>query len=242
MKKKQHPAPVENADRVYYATEPRNATLRELWRMAPPTVGGKMGAILVKIFKLASPPQIGIAFDDVIRCSPGDVPQLQAAFHDTMPVLAQLGFSPALAMQLPVIGDGHCSALAFLGNDPTVYAIIVYSEARANGREDTESGLSFISRDATTIWATSGMARTLDNPPIFKTRHLPRSSPERLHAVHGERMKMVSTETLRRFNTDELWSTLRENEALITRFNIERGVFRPMTASEIAAASKSGPA
>ncbi len=235
---KPYPAPLENPDRIYYATEPRNATLGELWRMAPPTIEGKLGALLVKLFRLAGPPQIGIAFDDVIRCSPDDVAELQAAFHDTIPVLAQLGFSPALAMQFSVIGDGHCSALAFLGNDPTVYAIIVYSGARATGREDTEAGLSFISRDATTIWATSNMLQTLDTPPIFNTQHLPGSSPERLHTVHCEKIKVVSAKDLRRFDTDELWSTLRENEALITRFNLGRGVFRPMTVSEIAAASK----
>lgn len=226
--------------RVYYATEARNATLRELWRMAPPTVGGRLAALLVKALRLAPRPAFGMALDDPVRCSPAEVPELRAAFEKTLGSLAQLGFQPAVAMRYAVVGCGRCSALAFLGRDPTVYALVVHSRACAGGREHDASGLSFLSRDETTVWATTSMPQALDVPPLFRPRHLPGCTPERLHEAHGERRGAVPEEALRRFGPEELWSALCEHEAEITRFQRERGVFRPMTASEVAAAREAG--
>lgn len=227
---------IEEPGRVYYATEARNATLRELLRMSPPTMGGKLGAILLKILRVPGSPQVGMALHDVARCSPADVLELRAMFDDTITRLSQLGFSPTIAQRLPILGDGRCSSLAFVGNDPTVYAIIVY----ASSQEYDESGLSFISRNATTIWTTSNMAQTLDNPQAFNTHYRPGMSPEHLYSTHYKRLKEVPTNTLRIFDDEEkLWSTLREIEALVTEFNVKRGVFRPMTISEIEAVLRS---
>lgn len=92
--------PAEQCDPVYFATEARNATFRELWRLTPPTISGKLLAILVKTLRLTGPPQIGIAFDNVVRCSPEDVPELHATFDDTIRPLKSLSFYPTQAMKI----------------------------------------------------------------------------------------------------------------------------------------------
>jgi hypothetical protein len=229
---------VGEPDQIYYVTEARNATLRELLRLSPPTVSGKLGALFLKILKPASPPQMGMAFNDPLRCSVADIPELTKMFDSTIRSLAHLSFSPSIAMRLPTLGEGSCCSLALLGKVPTVYANIVHSKAWANGQEYDESGLSFISRDATTVWVTSGLARTLNSPQVFNVEHYPAHSPEILYTAHCKRIKAVPPETLRVFDIENLWFTLRENEAMITEFNIGRGVFRPMTTTEIRAITK----
>ncbi|WP_172637468.1 hypothetical protein [Thioflavicoccus mobilis] len=159
-------------------------------------------------------------------------------FDSTITSLAQLSFSPAIAARLPILGEGSCCSLALLGETPNMYANIVYSKAWANGQEYDESGLSFISRGATTVWVTSGLARTLDSPQVFNVVHYPNHSPESLYEAHCERIKAVPPETLRAFDIENLWLALCENEAMITEFNTGRGVFRPMTTTELKAITK----
>jgi hypothetical protein len=229
---------VDEPDQIYYVTEARNATLREVLRMSAPTVSAKLGAIILKILRPASPPQIGMALNNLLRCSVDDIPDLKKMFDSTITSLAQLGFSPAIAVRLPILGEGRCCSLALLGKEQKVYANIVYSKAWANGQEYDESGLSFISRDATTVWVTSGLARTLNSPQVFNVVHYPNHSPESLYGAHCERIKAIPPKTLRVFDIENLWGSLCENEEMITEFNTGRGVFRPMTATEIKAITK----
>ena len=179
-----------------------------------------------------------MAINDAIRCSTDDISELHEMFHSTIRNLAHLGFSPIIAQRLPILGEGSCCSLAFLGNDPTEYAIIVYTKAWANGQEYDESGLSFISRDETSIWVTSSAIRRLKSPRNFKVQHFPDRSPDFLCTTHRERMKAIPKEILRVFDTENLLFALREIDALITEFNIARGVLRPMTIAEIGAVTK----
>lgn len=227
---------VDEPDQIYYVTEARNATLRELLRISAPTFSAKLGAILQKILRPSSPPQIGMALNNLLRCSVDDIPELKKMLDRTIASLAQLGFSPAIAVRLPILGEGRCCSL--LGKEPKVYANIVYSKAWANGQEYDESGLSFISRDATTVWVTSALARTLNIPQVFKVVHYPNHSPESLYGAHCGRIKAVPQKTLRVFDIENLWVTLCENEAMITEFNRGRGVLRPLTTTEIKAITK----
>jgi hypothetical protein len=181
---------------------------------------------------------MGMAFNNALRCSVADIPELKKMFDNTIKSLASFGFSPSIAMRLPILGEGSCCSLALLGNVPIMYAIIVYSKAWTNGQEYDGSGLSFISRDTTTVWATSGMAQMLNNLNSFNVEHYPDHSPESLYTAHCERIKAVPPETLRVFDIENLWFTLRENEAMITEFNTGRGVFRPMTITEVRAITK----
>lgn len=223
---------------VYYVTEARNATLRELLRMCPPTIRGKLGAFLLKILRLDSPHKFGMAINDAIRCSIDDISELHEMFHSTIRDLAHLGFSPIIAQRLPILGEGSCCSLAFLGNDPTEYAIIVYAKAWANGQEYDESGLSFISRDETTIWVTSSVIQRLKSSRNFNVQHFPDNSPDFLRTTHRRRMKAIPKEMLRVFDAENLLFALREIDALITEFNIARGVLRPMTIAEIGAVTR----
>lgn len=226
-------SPTAASGPIYYVTEIRNATLGELWRMSAPTISGKLGVILVKTLRLSSPPQVGMAFDDPLRCSVSDIPELTKSFDQTIRSLTRLGFSPDVAMRLPMLGEGTCCSLAFLGNKPTVYAQIVYGKMDSNGQELEESGLSFVSRDASTIWVTSAMPRLLNVPKMFNAQHHPGQSPESLLDAHNQRIGHIPEETLRVFDTESLSSTLREHESIITDFNVSRGFFRPMTDAEI---------
>jgi hypothetical protein len=224
-------------ERIYYATEPRKATLTELLRVAPSSFKGRCSAILVKALQIKNPAQSGMAYNSVERCSVEDIPDLINKFNSTIGVLATLGFSPAIAMRLPVLGEGSCSSLALLGSIPTVYAIILYGRMPANGQEQEEFGLSFVSRSATTVWATSNAEQRLNDPPMFDVKHFPRHSPESLYSEHMTRIKSVPANSLRRFDADSLWNSLVEVEAMVTEFNVARGVLRPMTQAEMRAVS-----
>ncbi len=82
------------------------------------------------------------------------------------------------------------------------------------------------------------MRQTLNNPPMFEAVYLTGIGAEELHAAHRERMQTFAASSLRRFTCDVLWDTLRENESLIREFNLNRGVFRPMTIAEVEAVSQ----
>jgi hypothetical protein len=71
-------------------------------------------------------------------------------------------------------------------------------------------------------------------------QHFPDSSPDFLITTHRERMKAIPKEMLRVFDTENLLFILREIETLINKFNIARGVLRPMTIAEIGAVTKDG--
>jgi hypothetical protein len=238
MKKMHDISQVNKSERVYYVTEARKATLRELWRMSPSTIKGKLSAILYKLLGLASSPQIGMAQNDAVRCSANDLPELQEKCENTIRSLGQLGFSPTIWMRLPILGEGSACSLALLSKDPTVYAIIVYVNALANGQEHSQSTLSFVSLHTTTIWVTSSGVQELNSPQNFNVQYFPNSSPEFLCTTHSERMQAVPTETLQTFDAENLWSTIRKTERLITQFNIQRGVFRPIMSAEVDSITK----
>jgi hypothetical protein len=69
-------------------------------------------------------------------------------------------------------------------------------------------------------------------------QHFPDSSPDFPRRTHRERMKAIPKEMLRVFDTENLLFILREIDALINKFNIARGVLRPMTIAEIGAVTK----
>ena len=223
---------------TYFATEARNATFRELWRIAPPTMGGKLLAVMVKLFRLTGPPPFGFALKDIVRCEPMEVPELQAQSASTITALKRLGYEPTVAMSIPLLGDGYGQALAFLSEEPTVFAVIVQSEIRTNGNIERESGLSLVSRDSATIWSTTSMRQKLSNPPNINAKYFPGISPEDLQARHSARLRSLPTTSLRRFNADVLWDTLRENELRNREFNLQRGVFRHMTVAEVEALTR----
>jgi hypothetical protein len=230
--------PSEMNNLVYYTTEACNATMRELLRISPKTIKGRLGAIIVKLLRISNPPQIGMALKDVMRCSVDDIAELHAMFGITIESLARLSFYPAVAARVPVVGNGRCCSLAFLGEDPAVYAFIVYSKAQADDQEVNESGLSFVSYNGRKVWATSGMVLSLNNPDSIDVHYMPGSSADILYTSHLDRIKTAAPGALREFDAENLWYAVRAIEDMVADYHIERRVFRPMTIAEVQAVVK----
>ncbi len=222
---------------VYYTTDARRAKLPELFRMSPPGPFGKLSVILVKLLQLPSPVHMGMALCNAHQCSFSEIPELFQRFDKEVDALGEMGFRPVVALRMPITSAGSCCSLAMLGEDPTVYANIVFSSAAVGGREYGESGVSFVSREESEVWATSSMAHMLDGPACVRALYCPGFPVERLHKTHFQRLSAVPPSALRHFSPETLWSDLLEMEAMVTDFNIARGVFRPLTASEVASLS-----
>ncbi len=208
---------------VFYTTDVRNARLSELLRMCPPGPLGKLSAVLVKVLRIPGPVLMGMAFHDVRCCTFQEIPELFQHFTEEIRILEEMGFSSATALRVPMAGRGSCCSLAFLGEDPAVYANLVFSRTEVKGREYGESGLSFVSRDASIVWATSGMSHLLDGPDGIRTLYCPPGPVEKLLEAHLSRLVDVPKSTLRHFEAEELLPALLELEAMITDFNIARG-------------------
>ena len=226
-------------DATYFTSEGKNATLRELMRIASPSLGGKMSAVLVKLFRLTQPPQVGFAPYNLERRSPSELSWLQDIYEDDIATLATLGFIPTVGLSIPTIGNAQSNGIAFLGNDPTSFATIDHSETTANGETHLESGLSFVSCSVDTIWGTTTFPKRLNNPPNFKSVYLPGYSPTELHAAHRNRISLIPPNSLRSFSSDVLWNTLKEHETATTTFNVRRGLLRSMTVAEVNALTQS---
>jgi|GEM_PF-1892630 len=219
---------------VYYATDARRAKLRELYRMSPPGPFGKLSAVLVKVLQLPSPVHVGMALCDARRCSFSEIPELFERFQMEIDALGEMGFQPAVALRMPVAGVGSCCSLALLGEDPTVYTNIVLSSAEVGGREYGESGVSFVSRGDSAVWATTAMNRLLDSPACIRIIYCPGCSVELLLETHINRISAVPPRDLKHLSAGDLCSALLEVETMVADFNIARGVFRPLTDAEVA--------
>lgn len=218
----------------YYTTDVRYARLSELLRMSPPGPLGKLSAFVVKVLRLPGPVLMGMAFYDTRRCAFSEIPELFQRFAEEIRVLGEMGFSPAVALRMPMIGGGSCCSLALLGEDSTVYANFVFCRSEVEGREYGESGLSFVSRDTSVVWATSGMSHLLDGPDCVRAMYCPPGPVEKLLETHSSRLAGVPRASLLHFDCEDLTAHLLELEAMITDFNIARRVFRPLTSSEVA--------
>lgn len=219
---------------VYYATNTRRATLGELLRMSPPGIPGKLTAILVKVLQLQIQPQMGMALYDARLVPFSEIPELYEYFSKQIDSLEGLGFHQAAALRMPMVGGGSCCSLAFLGRDSLVYANIVYSRALADGRAYGESGVSFVSRGDSAVWATTSMNRLLDSPACIRIIYCPGCSVERLLETHINHISAVTPRDLKHLSAGDLCSALLEVETMVADFNIARGVFRPLTDAEVA--------
>ena len=226
--------PSSGVNPEYLATDIRKATLRELWRIAPPSLLGKlMVVVFQKVFRLTSPPTFGIAADSAFRCDLVEVQGLMAYHKDTIATLERLGYLPEFGTKQLILGNGFANELTFFGDDPTTFAILSYTEIRTDGNVLQVGHLEFVSRNATTIWCTANSQHLFDNPPIFKIVYLTGIDAETLLDTHRERMQPFRSESLRRFTPEVAWETQRESESFMREFHLNRGVYRFMTNAEV---------
>lgn len=225
---------------TYYKSVPARATFRELRRLSPNVLMFGLFAI-VKVFRLPLPINLAVAVGQQQRVPFDEVPaKIQQIFREHISEFVDLGYSPAFALTVPIIGSGENYALVFLGPRLDRVAGCLYSRSTANETDYVEAGLAITSRDQkqNVQVTTSSMHPRYDAPQRCLTEHYVGWSASDLDQRHTSRLENhdVAPMTL-----DSAWQILRDNALSVAEYQYRRGLLAPITDDEHAALVDANP-
>ncbi|MBO0698705.1 MAG: hypothetical protein J2P46_09945 [Zavarzinella sp.] len=224
--------------RIAFKTNAGRMGFRELFRVAG---GGGTGffACALKLFRLLGPDGSGFgirSFGDTLERQPMDSVsrRVRSATEGYRAKIEKLGFVPGFAYSIEPYGSQEAHGLVFRHKDGTGGASIAYAR---HVRNDTETettvfGFNTPLKDDTYLM-TSGNKRLMNKPAHFRVEFMPGHSPKEVWERHLDRLDSV-TETPRKIKTDDDLERIVlycENDE--TEFNLDRGVYVPMSRSEI---------
>ena len=146
--------------------------------------------------------------------------------------------SPPRLMMLywmPAVGTIEGAAAAFLSDDGRSVLLIAYARTWTKVAINEKAVFAFLSRlsNGTTV-VTSGAKHDLDAPPhVSGEAHPGRPMPE-VYERHLTRLNNASSSAVTVHDPDQLEQLLREHEKKNFAFNIERGVYVPVSQRELA--------
>ena len=206
----------------------------ECWHVAKNPFEFLVAAFLKTIGVSISPPIASACPDNLIRIVPGAVaPVLMPLLKRRLQEAEELGIEDGIWYTNPAIGAVALVGTAFRlpdGNGALVCATVHITQ---NGMTtDKKSTASFVTELASgRVIDTTAGKRELDPPPLSQ-----------VYDRHRERLSLESDPIVRINSEEDLENLCLRNEKATYDFNIERGVFVPVTDAEEAALRAATPA
>lgn len=212
---------------------------RELFRVAgSPGVG--LFACGLKFFRVLGASGDGYGMrsfgDDLDRVDPDALPaHVRRAMDNYAAKLERAGFDPKFGYGLECYGKQEAWARLFVHEDRRTAASIAYARCVRDANETLTVIYSFntMLRDDTYV-ITSGGKRLISKPAAFRMEYVPGGEPKQVFARHEQRVEKAASDA-REIRTDgDLERLVLNCENAETDFNLQRGVFVPMTRADIA--------
>jgi hypothetical protein len=221
---------------IYFRTETRRLTFRELWGIHPrfPVF---LAACVMKVFRLPGSRRMAALHEEVIRAIPADrVPA--AALRKLGPPAEEFQrLGARLAFYHTVSGTGPMQGCAAVLLPPEHNAVIsvTWATARATG-PGSEANLAIASelRDGTYL-ATSGNRLRFHPPPgvtVFRYRGAP---PSELLSRHQQHLAQGPTLPMPVENAGQAEQVLLGMKRHSFEWNVRRGIWVPLAPEELVA-------
>jgi hypothetical protein len=141
----------------------------------------------------------------------------------------------AFSYWLPTVGTIEGAAATFLSEDGRSILLIIYARTWTQVMVDEKVAYAFVTRLANgNAIVTSGSKGDLDTPPNLLGESHPGMPMPELVARHSERLREVSSSVVPVHDVNQLEEILREYERENFAYNVNRGVYVPVSPSELA--------
>ena len=220
----------------YYRTDILRLSWAEMWRIAPTFRVFLRGAIF-RCLNLRSAPRWGIAHDAVRFIDPQTIPddavnRLKSVVDAGDP----LGFRPSVWSTLDTIGPVAGYSVAMLDSSGAMYAGGAWVRLAFRTPPRGELAFSAVSKLADGRFIMTGSSRKrLDKPSGFQVLHLPGQGFCEIVKKHQEQLSDIRGEDIVRLDNVSLRETIREATHRFQDFNIQRGLWSPLSAEQVAA-------
>lgn len=146
-----------------------------------------------------------------------------------------LNLKYAFSYWLPTVGTIEGAAAAFFSEDGRNVLLIAYARTWTKVAVDEKASFAFLSRLANgTALVTSGAKGDLDGPPHILGEAHPGRPMQEVFQRHLARLNDADSSAVTVHDPDQLEQMLREHEEENFAFNIERGVYVPVSQGELA--------
>jgi hypothetical protein len=220
----------------YYRTDVLRLSWRELWRIAPTFRVFLRGAIL-RCVNLRSAPRWAIAHDALRFIEPQTIPDdATNRLKSVVDAGAPLGFRPSVWSTLDTIGPVAGYSVAMLDRSGAMYVGGAWVRLAFRTPPREELAFSVVSKlaDGQFIMTASSRKR-LDKPSGFQVLNLPGQGFCEIVKKHQEQLSEIRGESIVRLDDVSLRETIREATSRFQEFNVQRGLWSPLSEKEVAA-------
>ena len=220
---------------TYYQFDASRLTLAELWRSCN-NIFEFLIAIVCKLIRVNVAPAFGMARTDrLVRISSGAVPPFAQSRMTPLAEEAQtLGMTPGFYFTIPTVGAVEGYSHPLRDGDGRIAMAIDFVRISVNTVVNEKAAFYFLTklRDGRYL-VTSGSKREENGPPNHKREHLrSRPMPEVLQR-HRERLAEQTAAPEPIMDDNQLELLMFQYEREILDYQIERGVFTPITENEV---------
>lgn len=218
---------------TYFAYVAKNMTFAELWRNFRPNALMFTLASIVKIFRIDLKPEIGLAFDGFRHVPLDVIPQfVHDKFEADVAALIGRGYTPLMAGQIPVIGDGDNCVLYYLGPERDRIVNFIYVRVTGNNIDTIEGGITISSQcDDGNYVGTSNVKSNIIPEEGFDIAFRSKWPAADLDDLHSTRLASAAARPVT-ITPDSAWPWMVEGERTVFEHLIDRGVLRPLTEKE----------
>ncbi len=221
---------------TYYQPITTKISLREYWRMSKGW-GELILGVIFKFLRIRLP--LSFAFADTRHFQRITPEQLSQRAREIIKPLAdqalKLDLQYAFSYWLQTVGTIEGAAAAFLPKDGRCFLLIVYVRTWNNVTIDEKTVFAFVSclTDGNVL-ATAGAKGDLDTPPHILGEALPGKSMRDVYERHVERLNVTTSQIVAANSAEQLDPLLRNYEEENFAFNVNRGVYAPVSDVEVA--------
>jgi len=223
---------------VAFKANPGRMGYRELYRVCGKFSTGVLACGL-KFFRLLRAQRDGFGMrsfgDQLPTCDIDSLPRRVLSEMDGyLDDLEKIGFIPCFAYSLESYGSQEGHAIATRHKSGVAGGSVLYSRC-VRGDQETEATIfaycTALADD--TYIMTSGTKKMMDKPDHVLGENMPGRSPKDVFERHIERLETAAALPLTIKTDDELEQLILRYENEDTEFNFDRGVYVPMSRSEI---------
>jgi hypothetical protein len=149
---------------------------------------------------------------------------------------APLGFKPCLWSTVAAIGPVEAYSTTMIDSAGTMYAVAAWVRVATCKPPGEELNFAAVSRLAESRLVMTTNAKKRLNPPRgFQILHLPTRDVRGVLNRHQERLSVIPRESIVRLDEVLVRETVQDASRRIQNFQIERGVWVPLSENQVAA-------